>query len=95
MFRLTILLRKRRNQVSEIGDFLFDDVTNGVLFAVKVASDEVSAYIFQERVFAYVSTPFQIIPDARCFVHVGPVAQRQSRGLIIPWSQVRILAGPF
>ena len=24
----------------------------------------------------------------------GPVAQRQSRGLIIPWSQVRILAGP-
>src|SRR5438132_14241703 len=26
---------------------------------------------------------------------LGPIAQRQSRGLIIPWLQVRILLGPF
>src|SRR5207245_3225352 len=25
----------------------------------------------------------------------GPIAQRQSRGLIIPWFQVRILVGPL
>jgi len=33
MFRLTILLRKRRNQVSEIGDFVFGPV--GVLLTIQ------------------------------------------------------------
>ena len=27
--------------------------------------------------------------------YCGPIAQRQSRGLIIPWFQVRILVGPI